>query len=105
LPLDKLSLALSKQYAVPAAQQKDFEAVKPTTVALLPVKFVEKHSAIPLEVSDRTPKTISIAFLDPSKVEAIDEISFVTGMRVRPMVAPELQIFFHMEKLYGIRRR
>lgn len=105
IDLDQLATALSKQYSVPPAHQADFDRVKPSTLALLPAKVVEKHSVIPLDLTERNPKTLTVVFTDPSRIEAIDEISFVTGMRVRPLVAPELRMVFYLEKFYEIRRR
>lgn len=102
--LEALALALARQKGVPAAQQRHFDAIHPEAVALLAVQLAQKHAAIPLGFTARHPKTIAVAFLDPLKPGAVDEIQRTTGVRVYPVVAPELRIVGYLERLYGIAR-
>jgi len=104
IELEALALALSRQKGVPAAQQRHFDSIHPEVVALLPARLAQKHFAIPLGFTARHPKTVGIAFLDPHKPGAVDEIQRAAGVRVYPVIAPELRIVHFLEKLYGIPR-
>jgi len=104
IELEALALALSRHKGVPAAQQRHFDSIHPEVVALLPARLAQKHAAIPLGFTARHPKTVGIAFLDPQKPGAVDEIQRAAGVRVYPVIAPELRIVQYLEKLYGIPR-
>jgi hypothetical protein len=51
---------------------------------------------------DRT--TLSVAFLDPTDLEVIDELRFITGCVIKPYIAPEARIRFLLERYYQINR-
>ena len=104
IELEALALALSRQKGMPAALQRHFDSIHPEVVDLLPARLAQKHAAIPLGFTARHPKTIGIAFLDPQKPGAVDEIQRAAGVRVYPVIAPELRIVRYLEKLYGIPR-
>jgi hypothetical protein len=105
LDLETLSRALSQHFGVPAALQKHFDQIQPQAVQLLPKQLAHKHLAIPLGLPKQTQRTLAVAFENPGKVEAIDEVAFATGMRVMATVAPELRLLHYLEKLYGIPRK
>jgi hypothetical protein len=104
IDLEGLARALSRQKGVPAALQKHFDSIHGEAVALVPARLAQKHAAIPLGFTARSPKTIAVAFLDPARPGAVDEIQFAASARVYPVVAPELRIYLYLEKIYGIPR-
>lgn len=105
IDLDALTRVLSKHFGVPAALQKHFDQIQPQAVALLPKKVAEKHMAVPLGITQKSPKTLAVAFSDPRRMESVDETAFVAGCRIYPVVAPELRIYYYLEKLYGTERK
>lgn len=105
IDLDALTRVLSKHFGVPAALQKHFDQIQPQAVALLPKKVAEKHMAVPLGITQKSPKTLAVAFADPRRMESVDETAFVAGCRIYPVVAPELRIYYYLEKLYGTERK
>jgi len=104
IEIDALARALAKQRGFPAALQKHFDQVHSEAVALVPGTLAQKHEAVPLGFTSRNPKTLAVAFADPSRAAAVDEIRFAAGTRIYPTIAPELRIIHYLEKLYGIRR-
>lgn len=103
IELDVLAGALAKQHGVPAALQKHFEQIPAEAVALLPAHLATKHRAVPLGFTSRNPRTLAVAFEEPTRA-AIDELHSVTDTVIYATVAPELRILIHLEKIYGVPR-
>ncbi len=53
-------------------------------LALIPPKIAEAHLCVPVSMLD---KTLTVAFANPTNLNAIDEVQIVTGRRVRAAVA------------------
>jgi Type II secretion system (T2SS), protein E, N-terminal domain len=105
IDLDALTLALAEQTGVPAALQQHFEQVDPQVIGLIPPALAERHHAVPLGLATLQGRQLVVAFMDPHKPIALDEIGEVTRARVTPCVAPELRLHFYLEHFYGVRRR
>ena len=93
---DEITALLSKQYGVPsiALGQIDVEA---TVVKLVPVETAHKYQIIPLS---RSGATLTIAMTDPTNVFAMDDIKFMTGYNVEPVVASETAVVEAIQKYY-----
>lgn len=64
--------------------------VPPAVVALVPRKIIRNRRAFPLEKrSEFRRGPLVVAFADPADLPAVDEIAFVTGLEVRPVLAAE----------------
>lgn len=84
--------ALSSQLLLPAV---DFNKVKvsPRATHALPLKIAEKYHVMPVAVRDEGGKReLVLVMSDPTNLEAISEIEFQTGYRVRPAVATDSAI-------------
>jgi type IV pilus assembly protein PilB len=88
---------LSKQYGVPAISLKDFD-VDDEVLKLIPKATAEKHQVVPV---NRAGSSLIIAMSDPSNIFAIDDIKFLTGYNVEPVVASEQAIKEAIEKYYA----
>lgn len=99
LPEDLLVKALSKQLAVPIAQLDRLD-VPGHVITQLDIDFVRVHGVCPVQlIAER--RTLLVAMADPINVNAIDEISRRTGLRVEPQVAGERAILRAIATLYG----
>lgn len=98
----ELSLVLGHKLGVPFINQEQILAISPEVAALIPVEMATRYRVIPIEAEKRR---LSLAMTDPSDLEAIDAISFYTGMIVKPVVCPELLLNRLHEKFYGIKRK
>ncbi|MBW2278479.1 MAG: hypothetical protein JRF63_13380, partial [Deltaproteobacteria bacterium] len=98
---DAVATALAEQKGVPAARQKHFDKVDRRTLELVPAHLARLHHAIPLGVATREREELVLAMRDPDNTAAIDEIASMTGLRVRPAIAPEHFIDRYLEQLYG----
>jgi type IV pilus assembly protein PilB len=92
-----LTSFLSKQYGVPAISLKDFD-IDEEVLKLVPRATAEKHQIVPV---NRAGSSLIIAMSDPSNIFAIDDIKFLTGYNVEPVVASEQSIKEAIEKYYA----
>jgi len=88
---------LSKQYGVPAINLSYFE-IDPAVVKLVPVETAKRYQILPLI---RVGASLTIAMVDPTNVFAMDDIKFMTGFNIEPVVASEAAIATGIEKAYG----
>src|SRR5512145_3254676 len=94
---DEITALLSKQYGVPSIALGQFD-VDAAVVKLVPAETAQKYQIIPLS---RAGANLTIAMVDPTNVFAMDDIKFMTGYNVEPVVASETAIMESIEKYYG----
>src|SRR5579871_6800830 len=88
---------LSRQYGVPAINLSYFE-IDPSVVKLIPHETAKRYQILPLS---RVGASLTIAMVDPTNVFAMDDIKFMTGFNIEPVVASETAINEGIEKAYG----
>src|SRR5438105_4510136 len=88
---------LSRQYGVPAINLQFFE-IDPNVVKLIPQETARKHQILPLS---RVGASLTIAMVDPTNVFAMDDIKFMTGFNIEPVVASESAIMERIEMAYA----
>jgi type IV pilus assembly protein PilB len=69
-------------------------------VAMVPEAIARKHDVIPI---DRAHDAITLAMADPTNLPALDDITFLTGLRVMPAVAPLSAIRRALDTAYEAR--
>src|SRR6476469_1222551 len=94
---DEITALLSKQYGVPSIALGQFE-IDTAVIKLVPAETARKYQIIPLS---RSGATLTIAMTDPTNVFAMDDVKFMTGYNVEPVVASETGVFEAIEKYYG----
>jgi len=87
---------LSRQYGIPTIDLSTHE-VDHEIVKLIPEDVAQKYQVIPVS---RTGSTLVVAMADPSNIFAIDDIKFLTGYNVEPLVASDASIKTAIEKYY-----
>ena len=88
---------LSRQYGVPAINRSYFE-IDSAVVKLIPFETAKRYQILPLS---RVGASLTIAMVDPTNVFAMDDIKFMTGFNIEPVVASESSIQSGIEKAYG----
>ena len=88
---------LSTQYRVPAVNLDEYE-IDPEMTKLVSKEVCEKHKIIPLS---RSGSALVVAMADPTNLHAIDDIKFLTGFNVEPVVASEQGILGAIERGYS----
>ena len=94
---DEITALLSKQYGVPSIALGSFE-IDPAVVKLVPAETAQKYQIVPLSHAGAT---LTIAMTDPTNVFAMDDIRFMTGYNVEPVVASEIAVIDAIQKYYG----
>jgi type IV pilus assembly protein PilB len=88
---------LSQQYGVPSINLRHFE-IDESIIRLIPADVARKYQFIPVS---KTGATLTVAMADPTNVFAMDDITFITGYRVEPVVASEEALREAIDKYYG----
>ena len=94
---DDITQLLSEQYGVPSINLRHFD-IDETVINLIPSEVAQKYLVLPV---NRTGATLTISMADPTNVFAMDDIKFMTGYNVEPVVASEIAIREAIEKYYG----
>jgi type IV pilus assembly protein PilB len=94
---DEITGVLSRQYGVPSINLKYYE-VDANVIKLIPQDTAIRYQIVPLS---RVGSTLTIAMTDPTNVFAMDDIKFMTGFNVEPVVASETAIAEAISKFYG----
>jgi len=96
---EEITALLSKQYGVPSINLAQFQ-IDPAVVKLVPPETAQKYQIIPLS---RSGASLTIAMTDPTNVFAMDDIKFMTGYNVEPVVASETAIVEAVQKYYPLK--
>jgi type IV pilus assembly protein PilB len=94
---EDITECLSQQFGVPSINLAHFE-IDSAIIKLLPSEVARKYNILPV---NKTGATITIAMADPTNVFAMDDIKFMTGYNVEPVVASELGIKSAIDNYYG----
>src|SRR3989454_8774517 len=94
---DEITAILSRQYGVPSINLSFFD-IDPSIVKLIPVETAQKYQILPLS---RVGSALTITMIYSPNVFAMDDIKFMTGFNIEPVVASETAIREGIEKAYG----
>ena len=93
---EEITALLSKQYGVPSINLAQFD-IDAAVVKLIPADTAHKYQIVPLS---RSGATLTIAMTDPTNVFAMDDIKFMTGYNVEPVVASETAVTEAIQRYY-----
>jgi len=93
---DMITAVLSRQYGIPSVNLDLFN-IDPSVISLIPQEVAQKHSVLPLS---RVGATLTLAMVDPTNVFAMDDVKFMTGLNVEPVVVAEGSIQQAIAKYY-----
>jgi type IV pilus assembly protein PilB len=94
---EDITECLSQQFGVPSINLSHFD-IDGNVIKLIPADVARKYNILPV---NKTGATITIAMADPTNVFAMDDIKFMTGYNVEPVVASELGIKAAIDNYYG----
>ena len=94
---DDISAILCRQFGLPSINLPVFR-VNPSVVRLIPPETARKYQVLPLS---REGSTLTVATIDPTDVLAMDDLQFMTGFTIEPVVAAESAIRGAIQKHYG----
>jgi type IV pilus assembly protein PilB len=97
---DMITAVLSRQYGVPSVNLELFDIDGPV-LRLIPQEVAQKYSVLPLS---RVGATLTLAMVDPTNVFAMDDIKFMTGLNIEPVVVSEASVQEAIAKYYDSTR-
>jgi type IV pilus assembly protein PilB len=87
---------MGQVFNVPAVSLDDTEPDE-DAVSLIPPEVATKFQVVPIK---RVGRVLTVAMANPDNIFAIDDIKFITGLEVIPVVATESSIKAAIDKLY-----
>jgi type IV pilus assembly protein PilB len=94
---EDMAQALSRQLGYPYIDLDQFE-VYPDVVNLIPIEIVKKYMIMPIH---RIRSFLTLAMVDPTDLEVIEDIRFRTGLSIQPVIGSESGILNAINKYYG----
>ncbi len=94
---DHLTEFLATQFGIEKVQLENVE-INPGIFDLVTADLIQKHQIIPLKLLG---STLTVATADPTNLIAINEIQFITGYGVRPVLASPSDIRKILERRFG----
>lgn len=94
---DVITSVLSRQYGVPSINLELFQ-IEPETINLISQEVALKYTVLPIS---KVGPTLTMAMADPTNVFAMDDIKFMTGLNVEPVIASEASIQASIGKYYS----
>src|SRR6476469_5762317 len=89
--------SLAQHFRVPSVDLGGME-VDEAVIKLIPADIARKYTILPVSKSGAT---VTVAMIDPTNVFAMDDVKFMTGYRVEPVVASESGIRTAIDRYYG----
>ena len=94
---DVVTAVLSRQYGVPSINLDLFQ-IDADVIKLISEDVALKYSILPIS---KLGATLTMAMADPTNVFAMDDIKFMTGLNVEPVIASETSIQLAIAKYYS----
>jgi len=94
---DVVTAVLSRQYGVPSINLDLFQ-IDEIVIKLISEDVALKYAVLPIS---KVGATLTLAMADPTNVFAMDDIKFMTGLNVEPVIASETSIQLAISKYYG----
>jgi type IV pilus assembly protein PilB len=94
---DVITAVLSRQYGVPSINLELFH-IEEDTINLISQEVALKYSVLPIS---KVGATLTLAMADPTNVFAMDDIKFMTGLNVEPVISSEASIAAAIVKYYS----
>jgi len=94
---EDIAQALSRQLGYPYIDLDQFE-VYPEVINLIPADVAKKYMVMPIH---RIRSFLTLAMVDPTDLEIIEDIRFRTGLSIQPVIASETGVANAINKYYG----
>ena len=91
---------LSRQLGI---ESVDLHAVglQDAAIALVSEDIMKKYELVPFAIDPENTNVLKVAMADPMFLPAIDDVSLITNMEVKPFFAPSAQIAIQLDRMFG----
>jgi type IV pilus assembly protein PilB len=94
--VDQILDALSEQFRVPATRVNAY-SMDPEALKAVPEQLARQHTVFPLF---RVGNVLTVAVADPRKLSVLDDLRFVAGYEIQPVIALEGEIRLAIDRFY-----
>ncbi|MFQ5521424.1 MAG: GspE/PulE family protein, partial [Candidatus Methylomirabilia bacterium] len=95
----QLVQSLARLYRIPTIDISKV-VLDPKVLKLIPAQIARKYQVLPLE---STKVSLTLAMADPTNVSVLDDVAFLTGLRVAPVLGPASAIREALDQAYSSR--
>ncbi len=91
---------MSRQLGI---ESVDLHAVglQDAAIALVSEDIMKKYELVPFAIDPENTNVLKVAMADPMFLPAIDDVSLITNMEVKPFFAPSAQIAIQLDRMFG----
>jgi type IV pilus assembly protein PilB len=90
---------MSRQFRIRVVSLDELN-IQPDLIKLVPAALAKKFSMIPIQ---RVGATLTVALSDPTHMVALDDVKFMTGYNIDPVLATETAVTEAIRRHYGAR--
>lgn len=94
---EEMAQTLSREFGHPFIDLDQFE-VYPDVLDLIPAEMAKKYLIMPIHLNRNT---LTLAMMDPTDLDSLEDIKFRTGLSLQPVIASESAIVRATQKYYG----
>jgi hypothetical protein len=106
LELDQMAGYLSRVLEVPQATPQHFERATAEALDALGPALADVYTAVPLGFQeDGDEKILAVALAEPKNQQTLAKLSSQCGYPIRAYCAPELRLYYYLEKHYQLTRK
>ena len=105
IDVNTLTEYLAQSLNVPVATQDMFESVAQQAIDYFGADLARRYEAFPLHDAMLPAAVQAVAMVNPKADHQVAQLATELGKRVIPHIAPELRIYYYLEKHYGITRK
>ncbi len=88
---------MSRQFKIRTLELGKVE-IQPELIKLIPASLAKKFLLIPVQ---RVGSTLTVAMSDPTQLVALDDIKFMTGYNIEPVLVAEAELLEAIKRYYG----
>lgn len=88
---------MSRQFRLRTLELEQIE-IQPELIKLIPASLAKKFLIVPVQ---RVGATLTVAMSDPTHLAALDDIKFMTGYNIEPVLVSESALLEAIKKYYG----
>ena len=97
---ETIAQVLSAQLGYPIVDLQGTE-LAPDIKDLIPSSVLKKNQMLPIEYAENNMNILRVAMADPQDLDAMDEVSIITGCQVEPLIATPRNIMMAIDRIYG----
>ncbi len=105
IDMETLGTYLAQVVGMPLAGKDLFEAVEAPLITSFGAELAGMYTAFPLRYEPNDPGTLAVAFADPRDDASITHLTELCDCGIAAYIAPELRLYYYLEKHYGITRK